>query len=112
MGTVTVNRLDHIQDLEDVLALASFARGPVSAVWEEFDNSLDDLSLSTDTEWAIATALARSVFERHKGSIELQMTRDDCPKYGRDDTDTPLLFVMTGKRELMAMLETMNKEGN
>ena len=106
MPRITIDRMDHVSDLGDVLTCAIFAQSPAESIWEEFYNSLDALSLATDSEWAAATAAARACFEENRAWIESQVQRDDCPEFTEEDSDFPLLFIMHGRRELLAGLPT------
>lgn len=102
-GRIFIDRLDHVSDLADVIACATWSDGlPLDWVKQEFDNSLDALDMATEEGWTRAGQYVDSMFELHKAWIAEQLARPDIPRCEDGEQDSPLLFIMTGKRAIVA----------
>jgi hypothetical protein len=94
----SINRMDHVTDLGDVVALASVGPNMRKSVLKlECDCSLDGLNVEGDAEFAKVCDALDALFAEQGDNMEAAaMAHPDQPE------DFPLTLVVTGLRQLFA----------
>lgn len=106
MYRMETNRLDHVADLADVLALATCCRDSSAyVVFTEWQNSLDAHDVSDSTFAAMESHVAAAA-EYFAAQIAATLAHPDTPETSGPDDDFPLLFILYGKRAFIELDES------
>lgn len=105
MFSMETNRLDHVADLADVLAMATLTKDATAySVFQEWQNSLDGHAVS-DSTFAAMEAHVSAAAEHFANDIKAAIAHPDTPDTD-DGSDHPLLLILYGCRAFLALDES------